>query len=90
MSDPHRADLLPMIPSDETEPYFVLTIHTRTIGFGENRMQENHAVAKILRDAAHRIQSGHGPIALKDNAGNDIASYRFEPGMLNHSTSKSP
>jgi hypothetical protein len=63
---------------------FTLKIHTRTIGFGENRRQENHAVAKILLDAAHRIQTGHGPIPLKDNAGNDVAEYEFGEDMLNH------
>jgi hypothetical protein len=64
--------------------YFTLTIHTRTIGFGENRTQENHAVAKILLDAAHRIQTGHGPIPLKDNAQIEVAEYEFGEGMLNH------
>jgi hypothetical protein len=64
-------------------PPFTLTIHTRTIGFGEDRRQENHAAAKILTDAAHRIMTGHGPIALKDNAGNDVAEYSFGEGMLN-------
>lgn len=63
---------------------FTLTIHTRTIGFGEDRRQENHAVAKILMDAAHRIQTGHGPIPLKDNAQIDVAEYSFGAGMLNH------
>jgi hypothetical protein len=63
---------------------FVLTIHTRTIGFGENRRQENHAVAKILMDAAHRSQTGHGPIPLKDNANIDVAEYAFGEGMRNH------
>jgi hypothetical protein len=62
---------------------FSLTIHTRTIGFGEDRRQENHAVAKILLDAAHRIQTGHGPIPLKDNAQIDVAEYEFGEGMLN-------
>lgn len=62
---------------------FTLTIHTRTVGFGETRVQENHAVAKILLDAAHRIQSGHGPIPLKDNARIDVAKYEFGEGMLN-------
>jgi hypothetical protein len=66
---------------------FTLTIHTRTIGFGENRRQESHAVAKILMDAAHRIQSGHGPIPLKDNAQIDVAEYSFGEGMLNGPTS---
>jgi hypothetical protein len=64
--------------------HFTLKIHTRTIGFGENHRQENHAVAKILMDAAHRIQSGLGPVPLKDNAGNDVAEYTFGEGMLNH------
>jgi hypothetical protein len=64
--------------------HFVLRIHTRTIGFGENRNQENHEVAKILRDAANRIQSGLGPIPLKDNAGNDVAEYSFGEDMHNH------
>jgi hypothetical protein len=65
-------------------PPFVLRIHTRTIGFGENIRAENHAVAKILLDAAHRIQTGHGPIPLKDNAQIDVAEYSFGEGMLNH------
>ena len=56
---------------------FTLTIHTRTIGFGETRTQENRAVAKILLDAAHRIQTGHGPIPLKDNAQINGCRARF-------------
>jgi hypothetical protein len=67
-------------------PLFALTVHTRTIGFGESRTQENHAVAKILQDAAHRIQTGHGPIPLKDNAGIEVAEYEFGEGMLNGPT----
>jgi hypothetical protein len=63
---------------------FTLTIHTRTIGFGEDRRQENHAVAKILLDAAHRIQTGHGPVPLMDNAQIDVAEYSFGEGMLNY------
>jgi hypothetical protein len=63
--------------------HFTLRIHTRTIGFGENQRQENHAVAKILTDAAHRIMTGLGPIPLKDNAQIDVAEYEFGEGMLN-------
>jgi hypothetical protein len=65
-------------------PLFTLTIHTRTIGFGESIRAENQAVAKILIDAAHRIQTGHGPVPLKDNAQIDVAEYSFGEGMLNH------
>jgi hypothetical protein len=68
--------------------HFVLRIHTRTNGFGENARQEQYAVAKILLDAAHRIQTGHGPIPLKDNAGNAVAEYSFGEGMLNHVASE--
>lgn len=62
---------------------FKLEIHTRTIGFGESIRAENAAVAKVLLDAAHRIQSGHGPIPLKDNAQIPVATYEWGPEMLN-------
>ena len=67
---------------------FKLEIHTRTIGFGESIRAENAAVAKVLLDAAHRIQTGHGPVPLLDNAQIPVATYEFGEGMLNHAASE--
>jgi len=46
--------------------HFVLTIQHANHRFsGKIDSRKNHAVAKILMDAAHRIQTGHGPIPLR-------------------------
>jgi hypothetical protein len=75
--------------SDLADAPFILKIHTRSVGFGETRAQENNAIAKILTDAAHRVQTGHGPIDLLDNSGKRVAYYSYGVGMRNHPDSGS-
>lgn len=67
----------------ESDACFTLTIHTRSADFGERPDQENNLIRHILQTASQRIGTGHGPIPLKDRSGNDVAEYRFGPGMLN-------
>lgn len=75
--------------SDLVDAPFVLTIHTRTDHFGATRAQENNLIAKILTDAAHRVQTGHGPIDLLDGNGKAVARYSYGTGMHNHPGSAS-
>lgn len=63
---------------------FVLTIHTKTKGFGETQYQEREMICHVLKAAALRIGTGHGPIAIKDIAGNDCCTYEFGDDALSH------
>lgn len=70
-----------------SEPFFTLTIHTRTGSFGEAAHQESDEVGRILRAADHVIRSG-SPIdkpeqrQLKCRNGEVVGEFSFGEGML--------
>ena len=70
-----------------SEDYFTFRIIKRTGSFGETAAQESAEVARLLRLAAHQIESGAligrpDQRELKDRAGHLVADFAFGRGMV--------
>jgi hypothetical protein len=67
--------------------FFSFRIFRRTGGFGETAASENAEVARLLRAAAHAIESGV-PIGREDQrqvkcrSGHAVADFEYGPGMI--------
>lgn len=73
--------------SDAESNLFVFRIFRRSGVFGDAAHQESNEVARLLRAAAHVIESG-APIAmpaqrkLQSRDGFIVADFEFRPGMV--------
>lgn len=63
---------------------FILTINTNA-GFGETARPhtESHALADMLRQVTHDVQSGRPSRHIFDRNGNDVGSYSYGAGTIN-------
>lgn len=55
---------------------FTLEIETDNAAFGDNNLLIE--TARILRDAANKVEQGEHPGTLRDVNGNKVGAYQFE------------